>query len=70
MICTRMKEVIVQNINNTYNKNINIEDLITSIDVEIEYSVEQRATKIYLVNQLVKIKHKDKNIVYKEEFCY
>jgi hypothetical protein len=70
LMCKRIQELIIQNINKTYKKNICYKDLVTSVDVEIKYGVEQRATKIYLVNQLIGKKYNDKNIVYEEKFCY
>lgn len=69
-LCERMKKLIINNINATFDKYIQIDCLITSVDVEIQYGIDQRATKIQLINKWLGKRYMDRKVVYKEKYRY
>lgn len=70
VLCSRAKEVLIRNINETYKKNIQQNNLVSSVDVEIEYGIEQRATKIQLINQWFSKKYNNQKLLYNEKIEY
>ena len=70
ILCNRIKHLIVNNINATFDKRANLKDLITNVEVGIEYNIEERATKIQLVRQWLGRRFSCGSVTYKEKFSY
>ncbi len=70
ILCNRIKHLIVNNINATFDKKANLKDLITNVEVGIEYNIEERATKIQLVRQWLGRRFSCGSVTYKEKFSY
>ena len=54
----------------TFDKKANLKDLITNVEVGIEYNIEERATKIQLVRQWLGRRFSCGSVTYKEKFSY